>query len=162
MSTWSLTYRQSVSKRYHSDRHFSEFYLQDGGKNQLARIRNKITSLSPYAFHATTDTRRNTFRLNTAAADITVEQWVSKVSRRKAASSPHTRHCNWLHLCNHPDLIPGETPQNCRYSCGLCPHLTQGFSRPTWVCPQTPTWVCPKRHLVLQNIQMSHHLFLPT
>ena len=26
----------SVFKRYHSDKHFSEFYLQDGGKNQLA------------------------------------------------------------------------------------------------------------------------------
>jgi len=23
-------------KRYHSDKHLSEFYLQDGGKNQLA------------------------------------------------------------------------------------------------------------------------------
>jgi len=23
-------------KRYHNDKHFSEFYLQDGGKNQLA------------------------------------------------------------------------------------------------------------------------------
>ena len=29
-------------------RHFSEFYLQDGGKNQLARMWNKMTSLSPY------------------------------------------------------------------------------------------------------------------
>jgi len=36
MSTWSLTCQQSVFKRYHSDKHFSEFYLQDGGKNQLA------------------------------------------------------------------------------------------------------------------------------
>jgi len=26
----------------------SEFYLQDGGKNQLAQIWNKITSLTPY------------------------------------------------------------------------------------------------------------------
>ena len=29
-------YAQSVFKRYHSDKHFSDFYLQDGGKNQLA------------------------------------------------------------------------------------------------------------------------------
>ena len=36
MSTWSLTCQQSVFKRYHSDKHFSDFYLQDGGKNQLA------------------------------------------------------------------------------------------------------------------------------
>jgi len=28
----ALTYQQNVFKRYHSDRHFSEFYLQDGGK----------------------------------------------------------------------------------------------------------------------------------
>jgi len=28
--------------------HFSEFYPQDGGENQLAWISNKITSLSPY------------------------------------------------------------------------------------------------------------------
>jgi len=26
----------SVLKRYHSGKHFSEFYLQDGGKKQLA------------------------------------------------------------------------------------------------------------------------------
>ena len=26
------------------------FYLQDGGKNQLAEIGNKITSLSPYVY----------------------------------------------------------------------------------------------------------------
>ena len=35
MSAWSLTYQQSVFKGYHSDKHLSEFYLQDGGKNQL-------------------------------------------------------------------------------------------------------------------------------
>jgi len=35
MSTWSLTYQQNVFKRYHCDKHFLEFYLQDGGKNQL-------------------------------------------------------------------------------------------------------------------------------
>jgi len=27
-----LTYQQSVFKRYFSNQHFSEFYLQDGGK----------------------------------------------------------------------------------------------------------------------------------
>jgi len=48
MSMWSLIYQQSVLKRYHSDKHFSEFYLQDGGNNQLEEIWNKITSLSPY------------------------------------------------------------------------------------------------------------------
>jgi len=36
MDIWSLTYQQSVCKRYHSDKHFSDFYLQDGGNNQLA------------------------------------------------------------------------------------------------------------------------------
>jgi len=33
-----MTCQQSVFKRYHSDKHFSQFYLQYGGKNQLARI----------------------------------------------------------------------------------------------------------------------------
>ena len=35
---WSLTCQQSVGlfKRYYSSKHFTEFYLQDGGKNQLA------------------------------------------------------------------------------------------------------------------------------
>jgi len=42
-----ITYQQSVFKRYHSDRHFLEFYLQDGGKNQLALIWNEITSFHP-------------------------------------------------------------------------------------------------------------------
>ena len=32
MSIWSLTYQQSVFKHYQSGKHFSEFYLQDGGK----------------------------------------------------------------------------------------------------------------------------------
>jgi len=32
MSIRSLTYQQSVSKRYHSDKHFWEFYLQDGAQ----------------------------------------------------------------------------------------------------------------------------------
>jgi len=41
--TYQLTYQQSVFKRYHSDKHFEEFYLQDGGKNQLAYIWNEIT-----------------------------------------------------------------------------------------------------------------------
>ena len=36
MSIWSLTYQQSVFKRYHNDRHLSEFYAQDSYKNQLA------------------------------------------------------------------------------------------------------------------------------
>jgi len=36
MSTWSLTYQQSVFKHYQSDKHLSEFYQQDVGKNQLA------------------------------------------------------------------------------------------------------------------------------
>ena len=36
MSTWSLTYQQSVLKRDHSDKHLSEFLPKDAGKNQLA------------------------------------------------------------------------------------------------------------------------------
>jgi len=36
MSIWSPSYQQSVLKRYHSDKQLSEFYLQDGGKSQLA------------------------------------------------------------------------------------------------------------------------------
>jgi len=50
MSTGSLTYQQSTFERYHSDENFSEFYLQDGGENQLAEIWNEITSLSPYVY----------------------------------------------------------------------------------------------------------------
>jgi len=54
-----MTYQQSVFKLYHSDKHFSEFYLQDGVKNQLAYrygtklgpIRQYVT-VSPYAFKA--------------------------------------------------------------------------------------------------------------
>jgi len=47
MSVWSLIYQQSVFKRYHGDKHFLEFYLQDGGKNQLA-----YTSLWPYVYRS--------------------------------------------------------------------------------------------------------------
>jgi len=35
MPTRPLTYQQIVFKRYFSNQHFSEFYLQDGGENQL-------------------------------------------------------------------------------------------------------------------------------
>jgi len=37
-------------KRYYSNHHFRNFYLQDGAENQLASIRNEMTSLSPYMF----------------------------------------------------------------------------------------------------------------
>jgi len=50
MSIWWLTYQQRAFKQYNSDKHLSQFYLQDGGKNQLAQIWNKITSLSPYVY----------------------------------------------------------------------------------------------------------------
>ena len=33
---WSLTYQQSVFKRYHSDKHLSEFYLRDSVAEWLA------------------------------------------------------------------------------------------------------------------------------
>jgi len=42
MSTWSLTYQQSVFKQYHSYKHLSEFYPQDGAENQLATERNYV------------------------------------------------------------------------------------------------------------------------
>ena len=48
MSAWSLTCQQIVFKSYNSSKHFWEFYPQDGGENQLAQIRNEVTSLSPY------------------------------------------------------------------------------------------------------------------
>jgi len=32
MSVWSLTYHQSAFKRYHSDKIYKSFYIQDGGK----------------------------------------------------------------------------------------------------------------------------------
>ena len=34
-------------RRYHSGKHFSEFYTQDGGESQLA---SKLRSLSPYVY----------------------------------------------------------------------------------------------------------------
>ena len=42
-----LSYKRCIFKRYHSNKYFSEFYSQDGGKNQLALIWNKTRSLSP-------------------------------------------------------------------------------------------------------------------
>ena len=48
MSTWSSTCRQSVFKWHESNKHFSEFYPQDGGGKQLSQIWNEITSLSTY------------------------------------------------------------------------------------------------------------------
>jgi len=35
MSLPSLAYQQSVFKRFYSNQHYSEVYLQDGGENQL-------------------------------------------------------------------------------------------------------------------------------
>jgi len=58
MSIWSLTCQQSVFKRYHSDKHLSEFYLQDGGTKinwyrYWTIIRHCVTSLSPYVSEVT-------------------------------------------------------------------------------------------------------------
>jgi len=36
MSVWSLACQQSVLQRYHSEKHLSEFYPQDGSESQLA------------------------------------------------------------------------------------------------------------------------------
>ena len=46
MSVWSLARQQSIFQQYHSEKHLSEFYPQDGGESQLA---NEITLLSPDA-----------------------------------------------------------------------------------------------------------------
>jgi len=40
------------------------FYLQDGGKNQLAYIGNKLTSLSPYVYTYLLTTDRSSYYLN--------------------------------------------------------------------------------------------------
>ena len=51
MSIRSPTYQQSVFKRYHSDKHFSEFHLQDGGKNQLADMeQNYVISSDVFVY----------------------------------------------------------------------------------------------------------------
>jgi len=46
ISILSLTCQQSVSKRYHSDKHLWEFYLQDGGKNQLTDVEQNFATVS--------------------------------------------------------------------------------------------------------------------
>ena len=60
-----MTYQQGVFKRYHSgDKHFSEFYLQDGGKNHVIRTEWRsyrghrlcdVTSLHPVYSRSVTD-----------------------------------------------------------------------------------------------------------
>jgi len=51
MSIRSATYQQSVFKRYHSDKHLSEFHLQDGGKNQLADMeQNYVISSDVFVY----------------------------------------------------------------------------------------------------------------
>ena len=48
-------------KQYHINKHFSQFYPQDGGENQLAQIWNEITtSLSPYVLQLNSTTRTRT------------------------------------------------------------------------------------------------------
>ena len=50
MSVWSLTYRQSVFKRYHSGRHFSEFLPTKRRQKSVGIDMEQITSLSPYIY----------------------------------------------------------------------------------------------------------------
>jgi len=50
-SVWSLTCQQRVFKRYHSGKHFPEFYPQDGGANQLAQIWIEISHCHPMYMH---------------------------------------------------------------------------------------------------------------
>jgi len=42
-----LTYQQSVFKDYHNGKHFSEFYLQDGGKSNWHRYEIKLRHCHP-------------------------------------------------------------------------------------------------------------------
>ena len=50
MSTWSVTYKQSVIKPYHNDKHFSDFAYKMAAKINWHRYGTIITSLSPYVY----------------------------------------------------------------------------------------------------------------
>jgi len=53
MSIGSLTYEQSVFKHCRSDKHLSQFYLQDGGKNSLGvdmELNYVTVTVSPYVY----------------------------------------------------------------------------------------------------------------
>ena len=53
MSTWSLSYQQSVLKQYHSNKHFSAFYLQYGSEKRLTDRKQDYVSA-----RVITDTRK--------------------------------------------------------------------------------------------------------
>jgi len=53
MSVWSLACQQSVFQWYHSEKHLSKFYPQDGGESQLALKLGHCNPMYRRGFHCT-------------------------------------------------------------------------------------------------------------
>jgi len=90
MSTWSLTYQQSVFKRYHSDKYFSEFLPT---RWRQKSTRKKITSLSLYVYwplrHAANHVGVR-WRSSRVGADLWA--WRCRIPWRRAVRRPASAH----------------------------------------------------------------------
>jgi len=134
MSVSSLTYQQSVFKRYRSDKHFSEFYLQDGGNNQLAEIWNKITSLSLYVYSVAS--RRGYKCIGAQARCGGTETSCVFLIRNKCNKIQFIDYLSVImrSLCSIPSISDDETSQLCAR---LCPTYQSCCSKPALVLNAT-------------------------
>ena len=95
-------------KRYHSDKHFSKFYLQDGGKNQLAWIWNKITS--PFVYCAGNDiefqhVRNSKFNIKIWTHDADASRMRSSMPSSLSLHSDDAIICDYLFLLISRQLV---------------------------------------------------------
>ena len=61
MSIWSSIYQLSV-KHYHDDKHLSQFYLQDGGKNSLGIDMEQNYATVTHMYRQVYQTKREAYR----------------------------------------------------------------------------------------------------
>ena len=110
MSTRSLTCQKRVFKRYHSDKHFSQFYLQDGGKNQLERNYATVT-LSIRKRGQQKRVSWCVIRRQTVSDCARFPQTVSRLHSHRTTRRRHNQFCRvWSGSVNRALLAVLQTP----------------------------------------------------
>ena len=86
MSVWSPAYQQRVFQRYHSGKHLSEFYRQDGDESQLAlKLRHCALCITV----SDSQKRRNSAgRCSSRCSTFSVAAWMCEVTHYCLAVLP--------------------------------------------------------------------------
>jgi len=158
MSIWSLTCQQRVFQRCHSDKNSSEFfYLQDGGKNQQARIWHDYyvtATLCIIAFMSRTPPMNNGYLEAVRQKDAPIETAIANTNPAAALTASRRRHDfrfvisffhlyllaiwnEWLACWTHAQKGPGSNRSrdaNCSHPLCLCPPSSKIGSSPLKGC----------------------------